>query len=1124
MKNNIRVKRVCLLITTILFIALTASVLVTGCVNSDTNTHTHTPGTAVKEKVVEATCTTEGGYDEVVYCTDQNCGAELSREHRTVEKLGHDLEHYEGKEPTSCSEYGWSAYDKCTRCYYTTYKVVTIPHTPSEAVEENRVDATCTTEGGYDKVVYCTICGKELSRNHETISITHVPAEPVREYEIEPTCLYEGQYVSVVYCSICNKELSSELIFIPMVDCAPGRIEEVDVVKASCTSDGSCWEATLCRYCEKELSREYKILPQTGHKLDHVEFENEVEATCSKEGGKDVVSYCMYCGEEYERERWIYEKLSHTPGTAVREEGEPATCYKEGYYYEVKYCTICKEEASRETHPIPVTHMPSVAVKENIVEPVYGYNATGTEGGYDEVVYCSICKQKISETHTTTKITAAEYYSKYDYLELSSTVNAPSNLVQNSDGTYTMTAKTNNGKSVRLLIVGNISSLSGGWGTLDEGTKVYTLDALPGMNYIEYEIALQEKSFLFDNYYSLSQKTSVESIDELFQTGVNAISTNRNATEFFAYPDYICMNREGVASDIVSMKIYYCNTMTEVEDVRRSTYMDGWSKLYVNGDRYDAAIEEVGGDMFAFGLELLLNNPEFLGQKTTTYTGLYTVIEDVKFGNIIDANGTVVDKTNRFLQDGDKIEVTVGNCKKYFDLCYDTFEGSTLYEASTVGYIKSIGTQNVLVVPVTFNDQKNRIDDAWMASLRGTLGNVIGDDGKVTEYTLSNGNLSLSKYLSTSSYGKFTTHAYITEPYIFDGNAADYYNKNPSNTEINAIENWLKDLDLDRSAFDQNNDGYYDVVMLVNTLQISDNPKGIQGYNRTSFAGAFLSIRKTDLSNAGTHEKPNINTFINVAMRAIGSGTDESDTETYTIHHEFGHAFGLQDYYDYDENNVLRNTFGFFDMEADNKGDWNSYTKYMLGWIEPTIVDGTKDEVEITLSSYATHGDAIVVHALGYDDRGTPFDEYVIIDLFAHDGLYANDARNYALSDSIGVRIYHVNSVYRAYETASDGTVMYAPQHGIVTGARFHDYGIYLLEMIQKGKENTFIGENYHDTFVDYNDLFYAGDSFSADEYTEFFYDGKMDNGMDFGYTITVKEIVENGADSTATIVISKKA
>ena len=37
-------------------------------------------------------------------------------------------------------------------------------HTPADAAEENRVDATCTAPGSYESVVYCTECGVELSR------------------------------------------------------------------------------------------------------------------------------------------------------------------------------------------------------------------------------------------------------------------------------------------------------------------------------------------------------------------------------------------------------------------------------------------------------------------------------------------------------------------------------------------------------------------------------------------------------------------------------------------------------------------------------------------------------------------------------------------------------------------------------------------------------------------------------------------------------------------------------------------------------------------------------------------------------------------------------------------------
>ena len=41
-------------------------------------------------------------------------------------------------------------------------------HSAGAAVEENRVDATCEENGSFDEVIYCTVCGAELSRETET--------------------------------------------------------------------------------------------------------------------------------------------------------------------------------------------------------------------------------------------------------------------------------------------------------------------------------------------------------------------------------------------------------------------------------------------------------------------------------------------------------------------------------------------------------------------------------------------------------------------------------------------------------------------------------------------------------------------------------------------------------------------------------------------------------------------------------------------------------------------------------------------------------------------------------------------------------------------------------------------
>ena len=76
-----------------------------------------------------------------------------------------------------------------------TYAVdTTVPdehhHTAGDAVTENEVAATCTTDGSYDSVVYCTGCGEEISRETKTIPANgHVWDEGVYT---EPTCEENG--------------------------------------------------------------------------------------------------------------------------------------------------------------------------------------------------------------------------------------------------------------------------------------------------------------------------------------------------------------------------------------------------------------------------------------------------------------------------------------------------------------------------------------------------------------------------------------------------------------------------------------------------------------------------------------------------------------------------------------------------------------------------------------------------------------------------------------------------------------------------------------------------------------------------------------------------------------------
>ena len=125
----------------------------------------HTPGDweLVRDNTfVDSTCTKEGNGTYVKKCTE--CDEILESENRPIEKKDHEFEQTKViKEPT-CTEEG-EAEVTCVNCGETSTEVIEATgHTPGEAVQENVVAATCTEDGSYDEVVYCTVCGEELSR------------------------------------------------------------------------------------------------------------------------------------------------------------------------------------------------------------------------------------------------------------------------------------------------------------------------------------------------------------------------------------------------------------------------------------------------------------------------------------------------------------------------------------------------------------------------------------------------------------------------------------------------------------------------------------------------------------------------------------------------------------------------------------------------------------------------------------------------------------------------------------------------------------------------------------------------------------------------------------------------
>lgn len=97
-------------------------------------------------------------------------------------RSGHgELTHHGRAEPNCISE-GNTEYWECGLCerYFldeagtqeTALKNVVLArtgHTPGEAVRENEIPATCTADGSYDEVTYCTVCSEKYSTEHKTI-------------------------------------------------------------------------------------------------------------------------------------------------------------------------------------------------------------------------------------------------------------------------------------------------------------------------------------------------------------------------------------------------------------------------------------------------------------------------------------------------------------------------------------------------------------------------------------------------------------------------------------------------------------------------------------------------------------------------------------------------------------------------------------------------------------------------------------------------------------------------------------------------------------------------------------------------------------------------------------------
>ena len=321
--------------------------------------------------------------------------------------------------------------------------------------------------------------------------------------------------------------------------------------------------------------------------------------------------------------------------------------------------------------------------------------------------------------------------------------------------------------------------------------------------------------------------------------------------------------------------------------------------------------------------------------------------------------------------------------------------------------LPSTGSYHALVVPVQFKG--DTVTQTQLSNLNIAFNGTSAETGWE----------SVSSYYKKASYGKLNLTFDIQTTYQAKQNAAYYesysetykedgytYTRTGEEVILREVLAYYESR-LDLTKYDTNDDGAIDAVYLIYSAPVDydeanfywayttwyygeEKYDNLYGYYYL-FAGFDFMDEATSRDTSGYYDtisglKVNASTFI----------------------HETGHLLGLDDYYDYEETKGSNEGLGGADMMDYTEGDHNVYSKMMLGWLEPTIVNETKT---LTIQSSQASASAILI-PLNFNN--SYFCEYLLIDLYAAQGLNAMHAQtsNTTLYDgaSYGVRIYHVSS------------------------------------------------------------------------------------------------------------------